>query len=418
MEYLVVYLNANRVGILEHYKGTQLKFRYDDDWIHNANAIPLSRSLPLQTGFFTVKKSRAFFSGILPEGIQREKIENILKISNNNDYQLLKKIGGECAGAVSIYPTNVTLTDSSQGMPNPLTKKELIKVINELPTRPLLVGKKGLRLSLAGAQTKIPVILQNNKICLPFNDLPSTHILKPEPSHFKGLAINEVFCMKLAKISGLNVPDVVYRVIGDKPTILIQRYDRIKKTDRITRIHQEDFCQALGIPPARKYQTDGGPTIEHCVTLLRDWSSVPALDIINFMNAVIFNVIIGNTDAHGKNFSFLYSGKNRSLAPNYDLVSTLAWPELTTEPAMTIGSSKSINVFGIGEWKKMALRNNLGWPMVRKRIETLSLTVIKESETVQINSNGDNDEITELLKDVIKSRAKKLLDALVHHNVT
>tara|TARA_B100000315_G_scaffold115291_1_gene105818 strand:- start:1637 stop:2893 length:1257 start_codon:yes stop_codon:yes gene_type:complete len=417
MEHLAVYLNTNKVGILQPYKGSFFKFRYNDDWIRNANAVPLSRSLPLQADFFTVKKSRAFFSGILPEGIQRERIEKILKISNNNDYQLLKKIGGDCAGAVSIYPNNVIPSDSSQGMVNPLTKKELIKVINELPTKPLLAGKKGLRLSLAGAQTKIPVILQNNKICLPYNDLPSTHILKPEPSHFKGLAINEVFCMKLAKNSGLNVPGVEYRIIGDKPTILIQRYDRIKKTDRITRIHQEDFCQALGIPPERKYQAEGGPTINQCITLLRDWSSVPALDIINFMNAVIFNVIIGNTDAHGKNFSFLYAGKNRSLAPNYDLVSTLAWPELSTELAMTIGSSKSINVFGIGEWKKMTLRNTLGWPMVRKRIELLALTVVKESETVQINPNGDDDEITEILKDVINSRARKLLDALAHQNV-
>lgn len=417
MEHLVVYLNANRVGKLQKYKSNKFKFRYDSDWLHNDNAIPLSRSLPLKAGFFSEKKSRPFFSGILPEEIQREKIEIFLKISKNNDYQILKQIGGECAGAVSLYPKNITTLTRSKVKPIPLSKIELIKIIRELSTKPLLVGKEGLRLSLAGVQDKIPVIFQDNKICLPLNNLPSTHILKPEPNHFTGLAINEVFCMKLAKISGLMVPEVKYMIIGDKPCILVQRYDRIKEKDVIIRIHQEDFCQALGIPPEQKYQSEGGPNIKQCITLLREWSSIPAIDIINFINAVIYNVLIGNTDAHGKNFSFLYSGKLRALSPNYDLVSTIAWSNLTKNLAMTIGNSKSVNVFGIGEWKKMALANNLSWPMVREKIEHLSSTVIKEVENVQITADGEFVEIPKMLKNKIVSRAKKMLDAVTRQNI-
>lgn len=417
MEHLVVYLNANRVGILQKYKSSLFKFKYDDSWLNNDNAIPLSKSLPLQTGFFSEKKSRPFFSGILPEEIQREKIEIFLKISKNNDYRILKEIGGECAGAVSLYPNNVDPVKQSKVLPKPLSKNELIKIIKEMQIQPLLVGKKGLRLSLAGAQDKIPVIFKNNRICLPFDDLPSTHILKPEPDHFKNLALNEVFCMRLAKNSGLIVPEVEYLNIGDKPCILVQRYDRIIENGLVTRIHQEDFCQALGIPPERKYQAEGGPTIKQCITLLREWSSVPAIDIINFINAVIFNVMIGNTDAHGKNFSFLYSEKNRSLAPNYDLVSTIAWPALTKKPAMTIGNSKSVNVFGLGEWKKMALAINLSWPMVREKIEDLSSTVIKEVKNVQITANGEYIKIPEMLIENIVSRAKKLLGAVASQNI-
>ncbi|MDX9792606.1 MAG: HipA domain-containing protein [Kiritimatiellia bacterium] len=178
--------------------------------------------------------------------------------------------------------------------------------------------------------------------------------------------------MSLAKAVGLKVSAVERFEVGDKVCILIQRYDRTAATDgTVTRIHQEDFCQALGFPPEHKYQQEGGPLLRDCVALLREWSTAPVLDIRDFIDGQIFNVLVGNADAHGKNYSMLYQDGQRRLAPFYDLVCTLAWPELSKTPAMKIGGSPSLDVFTAAPWQKMAQESRLGWPMIRERIEAL-----------------------------------------------
>ncbi|MBW1849688.1 MAG: type II toxin-antitoxin system HipA family toxin [Deltaproteobacteria bacterium] len=369
MNNLIVYLNTERVGSLEQDYSGLLEFSYDQTWLENPSAMPLSRSLPLQSEVFSGKKARPFFAGILPEERPRKKIAEILGISDTNDFAMLERIGGECAGAVSLLPEGVAPTDPKNAQHRELTEPELQQLVAELPNRPLMAGMDGLRLSLAGAQDKLPVIIQNNGICLPLGDTPSTHILKPEPDRFPGLATNEIFCMTLAQAVGLNAANTEYCLIGKKSCILVQRYDRA--TDEIgstTRLHQEDFCQALGFPPERKYQDEGGPTLCDCISLLRDWATAPVLDIPNFISSLIFNVLIGNADAHGKNYSLLYSGGARRLSPYYDLVSTLAWPDLSKNLAMKIGGCKSVNAFTIGDWKKMAKKTGLGWPMIRERM--------------------------------------------------
>jgi len=404
--------------VLQRTRSQSFRFAYYESWLQNNKAIPLSRSLPLQTGLFTGKKTRAFFSGILPEQKQREAIAGILGISADNEYRMLEELGGECAGAVMLYPDGVNPPQKPLPSLRELSENELIDILNELPSRPLMVGTTGLRFSLAGAQDKLPVIYANYKISLPLNDTPSTHILKPEPERFPGLALNEVFCMQLAKHVGLKVPDVEYLVIGDKPCILISRYDRVQdKHNHTIRIHQEDFCQALGIPPDRKYESEGGPGIRQCIALLRDWSSIPALDISQFIHALIFNVLIGNADAHGKNFSFLYPSNQRSLAPQYDLVSTIAWPRLSKHLAMTIGNNTSVNVFGIGAWKQMAVSCNLGWPMIRQKIRDISNLVLANAKNINIASHPGMDEKVNSLKKDLESRAKRMLQALSSQNV-
>ena len=199
MNNLIVYLNAERVGTLEQDDSGLMQFSYNQAWLEKPGAMPLSRSLPLQNEVFSGKKARPFFAGILPEERPREKIAEILGISDTNDFAMLERIGGECAGAVSLFPEGVAPTDSKNARHRELTEPELRQLIAELPSRPLMVGKDGLRLSLAGAQDKLPVIVHNNRICLPLDGTPSTHILKPEPDRFPGLAANEIFCMTLAQ---------------------------------------------------------------------------------------------------------------------------------------------------------------------------------------------------------------------------
>ncbi|MEA1928859.1 MAG: type II toxin-antitoxin system HipA family toxin [Candidatus Auribacterota bacterium] len=413
MSTLIVYLNAERVGRLEEDHSGLLQFSYDQAWLERPNAIPLSRSLPLRSEVFPGKMARPFFAGILPEEGPREKIAEILGISDSNDFAMLERIGGECAGAVSLLPEGTDPTGPNGIRNRELTEPELGKLIAELPGRPLMVGMNGLRLSLAGAQDKLPVIVRNNGIYLPLGDTPSTHILKPEPDRFPGLAANEIFCMTLARSVGLNVPNIEYRPIGEKPCILVQRYDRVTDEDgQTTRIHQEDFCQALGFPPERKYQAEGGPTLTDCVSLLREWSTVPVLDIPSFIDGLIFNVLIGNADAHGKNYSLLYSGGERRLAPYYDLVSTLAWPNLSKNLAMKIGGCKSVNAFTIGDWRKMAMKTHLGWPMIRERMAGNCHSILNELDEVQAWTRKYNETMVILLHKTIEDRATRMLKEL------
>jgi serine/threonine-protein kinase HipA len=417
MNSLHVYLNAERVGTLKQDDSGLLQFSYDQAWLKKPDAVPLSRSLPLQSEVFYGKKARPFFAGILPEEQPRRTIAKILGISDTNDFAMLEKIGGECAGAVSLLPEDATPIDPQDTRRYELTKSELQQIIAELPNHPLMAGRDGLRLSLAGAQDKLPIIVHNNKIYLPLGNTPSTHIVKPEPNRFPGLAANEIFCMTLARAVGLHVPSVEYRMIGKKPCILVQRYDRMTgENGRTIRLHQEDFCQALGFPPERKYQDEGGPAISDCISLLRDWSTAPVIDIPRFITGLIFNVLIGNSDAHGKNLSLLYTNGERRLAPVYDLVSTIAWPDLSSNLAMKIGGCKSVNAFTIGDWRKMARQNGLGWPMMRERMAECCHNILKEIDKVYIQTREYNKTMATSLHKTIKDRAKRMLDALSGQN--
>jgi len=294
-----------------------------------------------------------------------------------------------------------------------LSKKELENIVAELPRRPLMAGRDGLRLSLAGTQSKLPVLIRDTAIALPLGNTPSTHIIKPEPERFPGLVATEVLCMTLAGAVGLNVPPVSIRPVGNKPCIVVQRYDRSIGADRsVTRVHQEDFCQALGFPPERKYQQEGGPLLRDCIGLLREWSTVAALDIRDFLDGLIFNVLIGNADAHGKNYSILYRRTERRLAPFYDLVCTLAWPELSKTPAMKIGKSDSIERITPAHLQKMAQESRVGWPMLRERIADLCGKVVDGLQNKDLLAATNDLTMAERVAGIIQERAASLLRSL------
>ncbi len=413
MKHLAVFLNQTEVGTLAQTGGGLLEFRYTPKWLQNLDAVPLSRMLPLQPESFRGTKARAFFAGILPEEGPRRQIAAILGISESNDFAMLERIGGECAGAVSLFPEGLSPGATEERRVHNLNEKELQEIIEALPRRPLLAGEKGVRLSLAGAQDKLPIILQGSQIALPLGHTPSTHIIKPEPDRFPGLAANEFLCLTLAKSVGLNVAEVAYRRVGTKSCLIVRRYDRMAQQDGAAmRLHQEDFCQALGFPPERKYQQEGGPLLRDCITLLREWSTTPVLDIREFLDGQIFNVLIGNADAHGKNYSMLYQGGERRLAPFYDLVCTLAWPELSSTPAMKIGKANSMNAILPGHWKAMAKETNLGWPMIRDRMGELSQKVQSMLDAAQAQSEGIHGPMSAQVADTILKRAISMQQSL------
>src|SRR5437868_1340498 len=285
-------------------------FDYDKGWLDRAGAAPLSQSLPLRAKRFRNKECRGFFAGILPEESKREIIARNLGISARNDFAMLERIGGECAGAVTFMPKGEPLPTREPGY-RTLSQDGLVAILRELPRRPLLAGEKGVRLSLAGAQDKLAIRMEEGAICVPLGGAPSTHILKPDVERFAGVVFNEAFCMQLAAAAGLPAAPVEIRKIDDLDYLLVERYDRLHRvgvdgSPVIERLHQEDFCQALGIVSEQKYQKEGGPSLKQCFALVRDVSSAPVIDLARLLDAVIFNYLAGNNDAHGKNFSLLY----------------------------------------------------------------------------------------------------------------
>ncbi len=382
---LDVYLHSDLVGHLTQDEGGQMVYQYVERWLNNRQASALSYSLPLRKERFSRNECRGFFAGILPEQAKREIIARNLGISARNDYAMLERIGGECAGAVTFVPAGQAPPERDYSY-RTLSSQDLAIILKELPKRPLLAGEKGIRLSLAGAQDKVAVRIEGGDVCLPLGGAPSTHILKPAVERFAGVVFNEAVCMKLAAASSLPAAAVETKTVEGMEYLLVERYDRTNRQGSdgkpvLERIHQEDFCQALGIVPETKYQKEGGPSLKQSFRLLREVSSAPVIDLAHLLDAVIYNYLIGNNDAHGKNFSLLYYGKGEEnqrvrLAPLYDVVSTLYYPELSTDMAMRIGGEYSSEKVTPKNFEQLAEEAELAKPIVRRRVAELAQIVV------------------------------------------
>lgn len=411
---LDVYLHRELIGHLIQNDGGQMVFDYAESWLEKPDATPLSHSLPMRQERFSRKECRGYFAGILPEEGKRGIIARNLGISERNDYAMLERIGGECAGAVTFLPAGVPLPDREDRY-RALSPPELARILRELPRRPLLAGETGIRLSLAGAQDKIAVRVQGDAISLPLGGAPSTHILKPAVERFAGVVFNEAFCMKLAAATGLPAAKTEIRRVEDVDYLLVERYDRTRRQstegmELLERLHQEDFCQALSIVPENKYQKEGGPSFKQCFALLREVSSAPVLDLARLLDAVIFNNLVGNNDAHGKNFSLLYHGVRAAnqeirLAPLYDAVSTFYYPELTREMAMKIGGESSSGRVSKMNFEQLAVDGELAKPLVRNRVPELA-----EAMLSNLDETGIEGPVAKELAMQIRERCKIVRD--------
>jgi serine/threonine-protein kinase HipA len=393
--FLNVFLGLAKVGVLEQDDHGALWFAYDAEWLSLNNATPLSASLPLGPEKFKSRECRPFFAGLLPEEEKRELVARRFGVSERNDFAILEKIGAECAGAVSLLPPGQDPPTGTASYRR-IDPDELEEKLQQLPRTPLLAGEDGIRLSLAGAQGKAAVMIREGNYHLPLDGSPSTHILKPESTRLPGLVDNEFFCMRLAAAVGLDVAPVTLGHAGDIHFLQVERFDRLKSDDGIwKRVHQEDFCQALGIPPELKYQTEGGPGLKSCFALVREISSAPIRDVLRLFDAIVFNYVIGNNDAHGKNFSFLYADGEARLAPLYDLVSTAVYPELSGDMAMKVGGEKEAKRLRARHWISFFEEAELGPAMAIQRMRKLSATLQTEARTLgkEIHDSGA---ITEL----------------------
>ena len=412
---LDVYLHNHLVGNLIQDDGGQMAFRYAQSWLNTSGATPLSQSLPLRKERFARKECRGFFAGILPEEGKREIIARNLGISARNDFAMLEQIGGECAGAVTFVPAGDALPERNYSY-RTLSSEELTAILKELPKRPLLAGEEGIRLSLAGAQDKIAVRIEGDEISLPLGGAPSTHILKPAVERFEGVVSNEALCMKLASAVGLPTATVQSRTADGMAYLLVERYDRVHRIGSggaavLERLHQEDFCQAQGIVSEMKYQREGGPSLKQCFALLREVSSTPVIDLARLLDAVIYNYLVGNMDAHGKNFSLLYRGVGNgdlevSFDPLYDVVSTIYYPELSRTMAMKIGGEYSSEKVTPKNFELLAEEAGLAKPMVKRRVPELAETMMATLPGLEIA-----DPFAEAVAAVIRQRCERAMDS-------
>ena len=381
---LEVWLFADRVGTLALVDG-RLSFRYAPGWLSRPDALALSASLPLQAEPFDDRTSRPFFAGLLPEGQMRRLIAQRFQVSGQNDFALLDHIGGECAGAVSFLEPGQALRTSAQGDDVQwLSDEEVVALLDELPRRPMLAGRDGLRLSLAGAQDKLPVVFDGERIGLPLEGAPSSHILKPAIVAVEDSVINEGFCMALAEAMQLKPAKAKIHVVLDRPFLLVERYDRVViAPGHRQRLHQEDFCQALGVVPEMKYQNEGGPDLTQCFDLVRRATRPSAPQVLRLFDYVIFNALIGNHDAHAKNFSLLYSGKPPVLAPLYDTLSTAVYPTLTPKMAMKIGSKYKFSEVQARHWDQFAEAAGLAKAQAKRRVLSLAKSLPASARKLQ-----------------------------------
>ena len=358
-ESLNVWVGQRLVGRLRRSLSRTISFRYAPEWLSEGFAI--SQTLPLSSASFSDEDGVAhrFFANLLPEEAFRERIIRGLHIPDT-DYDLLHAIGGECAGALSMLPGGRVPSEDFSYRP-----------INESELEQLAAGHGwsclsgfrdgGPRHSLAGAQDKCAVLLREGNLFLPEGEAPSSHILKFELTTYRNVPAYETYTMHLARAIGLPVVNIDLRLTGKTRYTLIERYDRqTNDQGRVSRLHQEDFCQSLGYGRVRKYQIDGGPSFAQCLRLIREISAAPAQDTMHLLNWQIFNVLAGNSDAHAKNISILYSpDKGVRLAPFYDLICTRAIRNLDTSLAFNIGGEYDPDRIQRKHWNKLAVDCNI-----------------------------------------------------------
>lgn len=383
MAELNVFLDGVLAGRLEQAGGGALSFTYDPDYTSRHSPTPLSLSMPLSAPRHGNRAVSAWLDGLLPDNASvREEWGRRFQVSARNPFSLLRHVGRDAAGAVQVLPVDVDPQDAAQrtGDLRRLSADELCAMLHELTVRDAgwEVGAGSGRWSLAGAQNKVALHLQDDgSWAVPNDSTPTTHILKPTPAgtRFGDLHVNEFVCLRAASLLGLRVAQVDLVDFAGARTLVSTRYDRRQTSDgQWLRLHQEDLMQAMSYPSSKKYQTDGGPGVKNVAALLdtlslEDRASVRAA----FFDAFAFNVLLGGSDAHAKNYSLLLRGPRVAMAPLYDAASYA--PYLKTGEAvrssMKVGRTWQVREVTIEDWISVAAALELHTEVALGRVEHL-----------------------------------------------
>ncbi len=331
---LRVLLNNALVGVLLKSSDGAVEFRYEAEWLGREHAIPVSLSLPLREEAFRGAPVFAVFENLLPDSeVLRRRVAERVGAQGTDVYSLLAEIGSDCVGALQFVPLDLPVPEGAQIEGEPVSSREIGAILNNLSQAPLgLSPNQEFRISVAGVQDKTALLLHEGQWLRPTGATPTTHLLKPQIGRLpNGIDLsqsveNEYFCLKLLAACGLPAAAAEVRRFAGTKALVVERFDRrLTETGRLLRLPQEDCCQALSIPPSRKYQNEGGPGMVEILTLLKG-SDRPQEDQKTFLKAQILFWLIGATDGHAKNFSIFLGPRGRFyLAPLYDV--------LTVQPA-------------------------------------------------------------------------------------
>lgn len=381
---LVVLVEGRRVGVVTHGAEGRLALTYDDAWRRSRHAIPLSLSMPLAERRHDDQPVRAFLWGLLPDSDQvLERWARTYQVSAGNPFALLRHVGEDCAGAAQfVTPDRVGELSAGDGGVKWIDDEEIAERLRTLRRDPTAwhLASTG-QFSLAGAQAKTALYVDgaSGRWGDPWGAVPTTHIVKPAVAGFDDHDLNEHLCLRAARIAGL--PGASSRVVsfGRERAIVVERYDRRMTPDgTVLRIHQEDMCQALGLPPTRKYQSEGGPSPEQIIALLRREVQSPSraeVEVGRFVDALALNWIIAGTDAHAKNYSVLLAPGQVRLAPIYDVASALPYDDMylpRLRLAMRIGGEYRVEGIRSRQWRRFAAMNELSPDAIVERIDQLA----------------------------------------------
>ncbi len=322
-EDLTLWLDGVPVAVVEAER-RRLRLSYTDEAraAHPPGTPLLSLALPVSAQSYGTLATRTFLDGLLPEGEPRRAVAERLRLRADDTIGLIAALGRDCAGAVVIQPSAAPPPTQS-GSHEPLDEAALARLLAGLRSAPL--GAEGrVRVSLGGAQEKLVLARsQDGRWARPLDGAPSTHILKPEIRGLPGTVANEAFALRLALHLGVPAAPVQVIEVEGRPVLVVTRYDRrVDESGTVSRLHQEDVAQALGVPPERKYEADGGPRLRDVASLL---AALEPADLVTLVRYLVVNVLVGNGDAHAKNYSLVHEpGGAVRLAPLYDVLSTLA----------------------------------------------------------------------------------------------
>ncbi|WP_312608590.1 type II toxin-antitoxin system HipA family toxin [Agrobacterium pusense] len=383
---------------------------YDPSWEVRRSAFPVSLTMPLRSGPVAADRLLPWLANLLPETHLTE-IGQRLKVSPQDVVGLLGHIGRDTAGALSI---SAPRKPGIHLQPVPDTAA-LERILDELPAKPFLVGERGVSMSLAGVQEKLPVFVdEDGTISIPVDGTPSTHILKPDTKRLAGSVENETFCLALARACGLNAAEATIGIAGKRRYLLVKRYDRF--TDlrgEIRRLHQEDLCQLTGHFPSQKYErssTGRGVTLKMMFGAISDLVSPSAR--LTLLEAVIFNVLICNSDSHAKNYSVLIgAGGSAKMAPLYDLMCAAAYRQVDQSLPQGIAGRFSAPDLRRADWLALADEIGLSGASTVRLVEELAELVSATCDDVapQVEAlAGDPARVLEKIVHSIRKRCRRM----------
>ncbi len=431
-EEIAVYYDRFVVGRITIGDLQQPVFEYHPRWLATNGHFPLSVTLPLESGVFDNRIITPWLANLLPEEQQLTAMSRALGLSMSDALAILREIGGDTAGAISIgEPSNREAWSYTGLLEQYSTVDEALALerhFDDLGKRPFLAGEDGVRLSLAGGQKKTALAVLDaaglpklglpeavDQLAIPKSGAPSTIIIKPDNPTLPGIVENEAYCLNLARLIGMDTVDCRIIASSGRTALAVARYDRrLRRDGSIRRLHQEDFAQANGIYPGQKYERGTVPGLD-LNSILRTGNNLPPGEALKLLDQVVFNILVANTDAHAKNYSLILSGGS-AMAPLYDVSSVLPWDHVNQYHAQKIADRKrKPGNTARRHWDRMAEEAGLNARGVRLRVQELvdAMVAVRVKATEAVSSQaGASVEMVQHVARIVEENALRIAGRL------